>query len=117
MDANRPRAQHADAVSLVPVSVPPEADTAAQRLRSALAAAGFDVDRDFEYCRADVTTSGLGNVTLGRLSLSTATRLCEALEAFAAGHSAHEGDRVDHGLAGQQRPGADRYPDRDEDEC
>jgi hypothetical protein len=67
------------------IPVPPAAEQAAARLRAALADAGFDLERDFTAVRADVTTSGQGFITIGRLMLATAERLCELLES-----SAHE---------------------------
>ena len=70
------------AAAAVPIAVPLQAEAATARLRAALQGAGFDVERDFEHCRADVTTSGMGTVTLGRLSVTTAERLAEVLEAL-----------------------------------
>lgn len=63
-----------------PISVPADATAAAQRLSAALGAAGFDVTRDFAMVRADVTSSGTGHVTVGRLPVSTAVRLAELVE-------------------------------------
>lgn len=63
-----------------PVDVPSDAQRAALRLRSALEEVGFDIERDFAHCRADVTSSGEGFVAIGRLSLSTADRLAATLE-------------------------------------
>ena len=98
MDSGTSFMQQADAAPVAPVAVPPEAEAAKERLRSALEGAGFEVERDFEHCRADVTTSGMGNVTIGRLSLTTANRLSAVLEAFALaarpGHSTGRADRA-----------------------
>ena len=63
-----------------PVPVPADARTAAERLHTALTAAGFAVPGDFAMVRADVTISGVGHVTIGRLPVSTAQRLANALE-------------------------------------
>jgi hypothetical protein len=62
------------------VSVPEAADRVAGRLRAALVGAGFNVDRDFEAVRAEVTATGQGYVTLGKLLPAAAERLCELLE-------------------------------------
>lgn len=88
--------------SVAPVAVPPEAEAAKERLRAALEGAGFDVERDFEYCRADVTTSGMGNVTLGRLSLTTAGRLSVVLEIFALAARPEHGDRVGRAVVDEE---------------
>jgi hypothetical protein len=99
MDSGTLSTQQADAASVTPVAVPPEAETAKERLRAALQGVGFEVERDFEHCRADVTTSGMGNVTIGRLSLTTANRLSAVLEALAlAARPGQPSDRADRGL-------------------
>lgn len=94
MDSGTSSTQQSAAGSVAPVAVPPEAEAAKERLRAALEGAGFDVERDFEHCRADVTTSGMGNVTLGRLSLTTAGRLSAVLEACALASRPEHGDRA-----------------------
>jgi uncharacterized NAD(P)/FAD-binding protein YdhS len=48
------------------------AHRAAARLREALTAAGFDVDRDFPALHGDTTTSDEPFVTLGRFSPASA---------------------------------------------
>jgi len=133
MDSGTLSTQQADAAPVTPVAVPPEAEAAKERLRAALEGAGFDVERDFEHCRADVTTSGMGNVTLGRLSLTTASRLSAALEAFSlAARTGNPSDRTDRALpddeevelshlpynpADDEHELAGRQPGRGEDTC
>lgn len=63
-----------------PVPVPAQTSSAAERLHAALLAAGFTVPGDVSMVRADVTTSGDGQVTVGRLPTATALRLAEVLE-------------------------------------
>jgi hypothetical protein len=62
--------------------VPPAQERAwglAERMRESLAAAGFDVDRDFPRLRGDVTVSNEPFLTLGRLSPDVGERLAELL--------------------------------------
>jgi hypothetical protein len=66
------------------VPVPREAEMAERRLRAALTEVGFDVERDFTVFHPDVTSSGQGFVSVGRLSVTTADRLAEILETTAA---------------------------------
>jgi hypothetical protein len=61
--------------------VPREGVIAERRLRAALVEAGFDVERDFAVFHPDVTSTGQGFVAVGRLSITTADRLAEVLEA------------------------------------
>jgi hypothetical protein len=63
-------------------SVHPAQDQArrlAERMRESLAAAGFDVDRDFPSLRGDTTVACEPFLTLGRLSADVGERLLAAL--------------------------------------
>lgn len=51
----------------------------AERMRESLAAAGFDVDRDFPALRGDTTVSNEPFVTFGRLSPDVGERLAGLL--------------------------------------
>jgi hypothetical protein len=56
----------------------------AARLRAALAAAGFEVERDFPHLRGDTTMSDEPFLTLGRLRLGVVERLVAAFLKFCA---------------------------------
>jgi hypothetical protein len=51
----------------------------AERMRESLAAAGFDVDRDFPRLRGDMTVSNEPFLTFGRLSPDVGDRLAAVL--------------------------------------
>lgn len=52
----------------------------AERMRESLAAAGFDVDRDFPALRGDTTVSNEPFLTFGRLSPDVGERLAGLLD-------------------------------------
>lgn len=51
----------------------------AERMRASLAAAGFEVDRDFPSLRGDTTVADEPFLTLGRLTPAVTEHLAEAL--------------------------------------
>ena len=62
----------------------------AERMRDSLAAAGFDVERDFPRMRGDITASNEPFLTFGRVSPDVGERLADLLgQAF--GHTALPG--------------------------